>query len=121
MSPTARRVPLDTTRRSYGQYRNGIQFPIRDHRGRTIGFGGRVLGDGKPKYLNSPETPVFHKGRELYGLWEWRQSRDKTDRLYVVEGYMDVIALTQHGVLLHLSRCRRATPATPRCAPAEST
>ncbi len=57
-----------------------------------------MLGDGKPKYLNSPETPVFHKGKELYGLWEWRQSRDKTDRLYVVEGYMDVIALAQHGV-----------------------
>jgi len=84
--------------RTYDKFRDRIQFPIRDHRGRTIGFGGRVLGDGKPKYLNSPETPVFHKGRELYGLWEWRQSRDRSDRLYVVEGYMDVIALAQHGV-----------------------
>ncbi|MDX1804234.1 MAG: DNA primase [Alcanivorax sp.] len=84
--------------RTYDKFRDRIIFPIRDSRGRTIGFGGRVLGDGKPKYLNSPETPVFHKGQELYGLWEWRQSRDRSDRLYVVEGYMDVIALAQHGV-----------------------
>lgn len=91
-------VRRDDTGRTYDKFRDRIQFPIRDPRGRTIGFGGRVLGDGKPKYLNSPETPVFHKGRELYGLWEWRQSRDRGDRLYVVEGYMDVIALAQHGV-----------------------
>lgn len=91
-------VRRDDTGRTYDKFRDRIQFPIRDARGRTIGFGGRVLGDGKPKYLNSPETPVFHKGRELYGLWEWRQSRDRGDRLYVVEGYMDVIALAQHGV-----------------------
>ncbi len=84
--------------RVYDKFRDRIIFPIRDSRGRTIGFGGRVLGDGKPKYLNSPETPVFHKGEELYGLWEWRQSRDRSDRLYVVEGYMDVIALHQYGV-----------------------
>lgn len=91
-------VRREDTGRTYDKFRERIQFPIRDARGRTIGFGGRVLGDGKPKYLNSPETPVFHKGRELYGLWEWRQSRDRSERLYVVEGYMDVIALAQHGV-----------------------
>jgi len=91
-------VRREDTGRVYDKFRDRIIFPIRDSRGRTIGFGGRVLGDGKPKYLNSPETPVFHKGQELYGLWEWRQSRDRSDRLYVVEGYMDVIALTQHGV-----------------------
>lgn len=91
-------VRKEDSGRTYDKFRDRIQFPIRDGRGRTIGFGGRVLGDSKPKYLNSPETPVFHKGKELYGLWEWRQSRDKTDRLYVVEGYMDVIALAQHGV-----------------------
>jgi len=91
-------VRRDDTGRTYDKFRDRIIFPIRDTRGRTIGFGGRVLGDGKPKYLNSPETPVFHKGQELYGLWEWRQSRDRSDRLYVVEGYMDVIALAQHGV-----------------------
>ncbi|EKF74622.1 DNA primase [Alcanivorax hongdengensis A-11-3] len=91
-------VRREDTGRTYDKFRDRIIFPIRDTRGRTIGFGGRVLGDGKPKYLNSPETPVFHKGQELYGLWEWRQSRDRSDRLYVVEGYMDVIALAQHGV-----------------------
>jgi DNA primase len=91
-------VRREDTGRVYDKFRDRIIFPIRDSRGRTIGFGGRVLGDGKPKYLNSPETPVFHKGRELYGLWEWRQSRDKHHQLFVVEGYMDVIALAQHGI-----------------------
>lgn len=84
--------------RTYDKFRERVMFPIRDSRGRTIAFGGRVLGDGKPKYLNSPETPVFHKGQELYGLWEWRQSREKTTHLFVVEGYMDVIALAQSGI-----------------------
>lgn len=91
-------VRRDDTGRTYDKFRDRIMFPIRDSRGRTIGFGGRLLGDGKPKYLNSPETPVFHKGRELYGLWEWRQSRDKSPQLFVVEGYMDVIAMAQHGM-----------------------
>ena len=91
-------VRREDTGRVYDKFRDRIIFPIRDTRGRTIGFGGRLLGDGKPKYLNSPETPVFHKGQELYGLWEWRQSRDRSERLYVVEGYMDVIALHQYGV-----------------------
>jgi len=73
-------------------------FPIRDQRGRTIGFGGRVLDDSTPKYLNSPETPVFHKGRELYGLYEARQALKEIPCLIMVEGYMDVIALAQYGI-----------------------
>ncbi|WOD11829.1 DNA primase [Pseudomonas sp. NyZ704] len=82
----------------YDRFRDRIIFPIRDSRGRTLGFGGRVLGDDKPKYLNSPETPVYHKGRELYGLFEARQQNRQLDDVLVVEGYMDVIALAQHGV-----------------------
>jgi DNA primase len=73
-------------------------FPIRDRRGRCIGFGGRVLGDGKPKYMNSPESPLFHKGQELYGLFESRKAGQKLERLLVVEGYMDVVALAQFGL-----------------------
>ena len=73
-------------------------FPIRDTRGRTIGFGGRVLDGSEPKYLNSPETELFHKGRELYGLYETRQATRSLQRLLVVEGYMDVVALAQYGV-----------------------
>lgn len=79
-------------------FRNRIIFPIRDRRGRIIGFGGRVLDDAKPKYLNSPETPTFHKSREVYGLYELLELRSKPNRILVVEGYMDVIALAQHGV-----------------------
>ncbi|HDZ54966.1 MAG TPA: DNA primase [Pseudomonas xinjiangensis] len=82
----------------YDRFRDRIMFPIRDSRGRVIGFGGRVLGDDKPKYLNSPETPVFHKGRELYGLFEARRQNRQLDDILVVEGYMDVIALAQHGI-----------------------
>ena len=82
----------------YDRFRDRIMFPIRDRRGRVIGFGGRVLGDGEPKYLNSPETAVFHKGRELYGLFEAQQAQRRLTRVLVVEGYMDVIALAQHGV-----------------------
>jgi DNA primase len=84
--------------RRYDRFRNRLMFPIRDHRGRVIGFGGRVLGDGEPKYLNSPETPVFHKGRALYGLYEARQSRADLNRMVVVEGYLDVASLAQHGI-----------------------
>ena len=87
----------DTGRR-YDRFRDRIMFPIRDSRGRVIAFGGRVLGDDKPKYLNSPETPVFHKGQELYGLFEARQSNRNLDEIMVVEGYMDVIALAQLGL-----------------------
>ncbi|CBL46338.1 DNA primase [gamma proteobacterium HdN1] len=84
--------------RSYDRFRDRIMFPIRDASGRTIAFGGRVLGDEKPKYLNSPETPVFHKGKTLYGFYEARQARGKLERFIVVEGYMDVIALAQSGI-----------------------
>jgi DNA primase len=85
--------------RIYDKFRNRVMFPIHDRRGRAIGFGGRVLdADASPKYLNSPETELFHKGRELYGLWQVRQAHNKIPRLVVVEGYMDVIALFQHGV-----------------------
>jgi DNA primase len=83
---------------SYDRFRDRIMFPIRDRRGRCIGFGGRVLGDEKPKYMNSPESPVFHKGQELYGLFEARKSGQKLERLLVVEGYMDVVALAQFGL-----------------------
>jgi len=82
----------------YDRFRDRIMFPIRDARGRTIGFGGRVMGDGEPKYLNSPETVLFHKGRELYGLYEARQALRQIDRLVVVEGYMDTVALARHGI-----------------------
>ncbi len=97
--------------KQYDRFRNRIMFPIVDVRGRVIGFGGRVLGeenrigaDGKklkgagPKYLNSPETPIFHKGKELYGLYQARQSNRELAHLLVVEGYMDVIALAQYGI-----------------------
>lgn len=84
--------------RRYDRFRDRIIFPIRDSRGRVIGFGGRVLGDDKPKYLNSPETPVFHKGQELYGLYEARQYDRQLKEILVVEGYMDVIALAQQGL-----------------------
>ena len=84
--------------RVYDRFRDRVVFPIRDQRGRIIGFGGRVLGDDKPKYLNSPETPVFHKGRELYGLYQAKRANRQLDRAIIVEGYMDVIALAQHGI-----------------------
>ena len=82
----------------YDRFRDRIMFPIRDVRGRLIAFGGRVLGDDTPKYLNSPETPVFNKGRELYGLYEARQANRQLSRLVIVEGYMDVVALAQNGI-----------------------
>ena len=82
----------------YDRFRERIMFPIRDQRGRCIGFGGRAIGDGEPKYLNSPETVLFHKGRELYGLYEARQALRNIDRLVVVEGYMDVVALARNGI-----------------------
>lgn len=82
----------------YDRFRDRIMFPIRDSRGRCIGFGGRVLDKGEPKYLNSPETSLFHKGSELYGLYEARQENRELARLIVVEGYMDVVGLAQHGI-----------------------
>lgn len=86
------------TGKRYDRFRDRVMFPIRDTRGRIIAFGGRVLGDDKPKYLNSPETPVFHKGQELYGLYEARKNNRNLDEIIVVEGYMDVIALAQQGL-----------------------
>ncbi|XYB84394.1 DNA primase [Vibrio parahaemolyticus] len=82
----------------YDRFRGRIMFPIRNRRGRVIGFGGRVLGEGTPKYLNSPETPIFHKGKELYGLYEVLQAHREPAQILVVEGYMDVVALAQYGV-----------------------
>ena len=82
----------------YDRFRHRIMFPIRDGRGRVVAFGGRVLADEQPKYLNSPETPIFHKSYALYGLYEMRQTREKFDHILVVEGYMDVVALAQFGV-----------------------
>jgi len=82
----------------YDRFRHRVMFPIQDHRGRLIGFGGRVLDQGEPKYLNSPETPLFHKGRELYGLYRARDALKRTGRALVVEGYMDVVALAQYGL-----------------------
>ena len=84
--------------RSYDRFRERVMFPIRDKRGRVIGFGGRVLGDGMPKYLNSPETDIFHKGRQLYGLYEAQQAAAEPQRLLVGEGYMDVVALAQYDI-----------------------
>jgi len=106
----------------YDRFRDRIIFPIRDRRGRVIGFGGRVLGDENPKYLNSPETPVFHKGRELYGLYEAQKSNRKLKRLLVVEGYMDVIALAQFGITYAVATLGTATTTEHlrqllRCAP----
>jgi len=84
--------------RRYDRFRGRVMFPILDSRGNVIGFGGRIVGDGEPKYLNSPETPLFEKGRELYGLWQARRAIRDANLVIVVEGYMDVVALAQHGI-----------------------
>jgi len=109
-------------KRTYDRFRHRIMFPIHDHRGRVVGFGGRVLGQGDPKYLNSPETPIFHKGSELYGLFGARAGIKEHDGVLVVEGYMDVVALAQAGINnavatlgtattpMHLQRLFRHTP-----------
>lgn len=91
------------------RFRERVMFPMRDSRGRLIGFGGRVIGHDEPKYLNSPETPLFHKGRELYGLYEARQALRDIPRLLVVEGYMDVVALHQHGLRYAVATLGTAT------------
>jgi DNA primase len=95
----------------YDRFRDRVMFPIRDARGRPIAFGGRVIDAGEPKYLNSPETPLFHKGRELYGLYEARQALRKIDRLLVVEGYVDVVRLAQAGI--HYAVATLGTATTP--------
>ncbi|MBB5190818.1 DNA primase [Silvimonas terrae] len=88
----------EESHRRYDRFRDRVMFPILNQRGSVIGFGGRVMGDAKPKYLNSPETPVFEKGRELYGLTQARAAIRANGRVMVVEGYMDVVMLAQHGV-----------------------
>jgi DNA primase len=93
----------------YDRFRDRIMFPIRDARGRVLGFGGRIIDAGEPKYLNSPETALFHKGRELYGIYETRRSRPTLARLVVVEGYMDVVRLHQAGVDYALATLGTAT------------
>ena len=95
----------------YDRFRERIMFPIRNHRGKIIGFGGRIIGDGKPKYLNSPETKLFHKGKELYGLYQARKANKNLERLIVVEGYMDVIALAQYGIRYSVATLGTATTA----------
>ncbi|KPK11631.1 MAG: DNA primase [Acidithiobacillales bacterium SG8_45] len=106
----------------YDRFRERVMFPIHDYRGRIVGFGGRVIGEGEPKYLNSPETPLFHKGREVYGLYRGRDTIRQVQRVLVVEGYMDVVALAQYGINYavatlgtattrdHLERLFRFTP-----------
>ncbi|UTH72328.1 DNA primase [Chromobacterium sp. IIBBL 290-4] len=91
-------IVAEDSGRRYDRFRDRLMFPIRNQRGAIVGFGGRVLGKGEPKYLNSPETPLFEKGRELYGLYEARQAIRDKNRVLVVEGYMDVVALAQYGV-----------------------
>lgn len=97
--------------REYDRFRNRIMFPIRDPRGRIIGFGGRVMDNAEPKYLNSPETPVFHKSQALYGLYEALQTRGKPEEILVVEGYLDVASLSQHGVEPSVATLGTATTA----------
>jgi len=105
----ARDTPRPGSEPWYDRFRDRIMFPIRDPRGRVLGFGGRVLDRGEPKYLNSPETELFHKGRELYGLHEARLARVKLERLLIVEGYMDVVRLHQAGVQYAVATLGTAT------------
>lgn len=93
----------------YDRFRDRIMFPILDHRGRIIGFGGRVLDQGEPKYLNSPETPIFQKGHELYGLFQGLKANRELKRVMIVEGYLDVIALFQHGITYAVATLGTAT------------
>jgi len=95
----------------YDRFRDRVMFPIRDRRGRVVGFGGRVMGDDKPKYLNSPETPTFKKHLEVYGLHELLAAQRKPERIVVVEGYLDVIALAQHGIPNSVATLGTATSA----------
>lgn len=99
----------DPARGCYDRFRNRLMFPIRDNRGRIIAYGGRALGDDPAKYLNSPETELFHKGRQLYGLYEARQAVPHPDQLFVVEGYMDVVGLARHGIQTAVATLGTAT------------
>src|SRR5688572_16885509 len=112
MLATAGLVKQKEDGKRYDVFRNRIMFPIVDVRGNVIGFGGRVLGEGEPKYLNSPETPLFEKGRELYGLYQARRAIRDAGRVVVVEGYMDVVALAQHGVEYAVATLGTATTPT---------
>ena len=93
----------------YDRFRDRLMFPIRDSRGRVLAFGGRIIDQGEPKYLNSPETPLFHKGRELYGLYEARKAHNDFQRLMIVEGYMDVVRLHQAGITYAVATLGTAT------------
>ena len=95
--------------RHYDRFRDRIMFPIRDVRGRVIAFGGRIIDQGEPKYLNSPETALFHKGRELYALYETRRARSNLKRLLIVEGYMDAVRLHQAGITYAVATLGTAT------------
>ena len=97
--------------RTYDFFRDRIMFPIRDKRGRVVGFGGRVLDDGGPKYLNSPETRIFHKGSELFGFYHARQQNRQLDTVVIVEGYMDVVALSQFDI--NIATAALGTATTP--------
>ncbi|MCK5770541.1 DNA primase [Algiphilus sp.] len=99
----------DPARGCYDRFRNRLTFPIRDTRGRVIAFGGRTLGVDPAKYLNSPETDLFHKGRQLYGLYEARQAESHPSELFVVEGYMDVVGLARHGIRTAVATLGTAT------------
>ncbi len=104
-------VQKERSEHYYDRFRNRIMFPIRDVRGRVIAFGGRTLENDPAKYLNSPETPIFHKGNELYGLYEARQAHQRLDRVLIVEGYMDVVSLSQHGIHYAVATLGTATSA----------
>ncbi|HWX69114.1 MAG TPA: DNA primase, partial [Steroidobacteraceae bacterium] len=105
------RGAVQGSERHYDRFRDRIMFPIRDARGRVIAFGGRIIDAGEPKYLNSPETVLFHKGRELYGLYEARRARANLARLIVVEGYMDTVRLHQSGIDYAVATLGTATTA----------
>jgi DNA primase len=104
-------ITENDNRRRFDFFRDRIMFPIRDKRGRVIGFGGRVLDDGGPKYLNSPETRIFHKGHELYGFYQAKQAHRNLTRVMIVEGYMDVVALGQFGIDYAVASLGTATTA----------
>lgn len=93
----------------YDRFRDRIMFPIHDNRGRVVGFGGRIIDQGEPKYLNSPETPIFQKGHELYGLYQALNANRQLQRVLVVEGYMDVVALFQHEITYAVATLGTAT------------